>query len=111
MLWPNSYTSRSKPGLWATRTATSCAWLFELPPVRRWHALAGEDPGLGDGEGVAEVLGRTVAVGLGLVAAVGIGLVVREADGIDVAVGEGCACGCGPHALTTTIPSASASAP
>ncbi|MDQ5857625.1 MAG: hypothetical protein M3542_05015 [Acidobacteriota bacterium] len=56
---------------------------------------------------VAGALGRTVAVTVGVVA----GLADREADAVGVAVAEGCASGWGPHALTTTMPRARASAP
>ncbi len=59
---------------------------------------------------VAEALARAVAVAVGEEAAV-VGLTDREAVGFGVAVGEEATSGCGPQALTTTMPSASASAP
>jgi hypothetical protein len=54
-------------------------------------------------------LGRTVAVAE-LEGAV-VGESEREADGFGVAVGDEATSGCGPHALTTTMPRARASAP
>jgi hypothetical protein len=109
VLWPNSKTSRSKPDWWATRTATSWAWLLAFPPVVRGHAAAGDDPGLADAVGVAVavVVGRAVGVG-DEGAAVGLG--DREADAVGVAVGDEATSGWGPHALTTTMPMARASA-
>ena len=113
MLGPNSNTRRSKPGWCATRTATSWAWLLALPPVVRGQAAAGDDPGLAVavGTAVAETLGRAVAVGLGEEGGVVAGVAVREADGVGVAVGDEPTSGWGPHALTTTMPRARASAP
>ena len=77
----------------------------------RGHAAAGEDSGLGVtvATAVAVALGRTVAVAE-LEGAV-VGESEREADGFGVAVGDEATSGCGPHALTTTMPMARASAP
>ncbi|HTD64158.1 MAG TPA: hypothetical protein VK732_05415 [Verrucomicrobiae bacterium] len=77
----------------------------------RGHAAAGEDPGLGVtvGDAVAVTLGRVVAVADDEGAVVGE--TEREADGTAVAVGEVRVCASGPHALTTTMPMARASAP
>jgi len=111
VLWPNSNTRRSKPGWCATRTATSWAWLLAFPPVVRGQAAAGDDPGLALGTLVAEVLGRTVAVALGEAEGAVVGVADREADAARVAVGDEATSGCGPHALTTTMPIARASAP
>jgi hypothetical protein len=58
---------------------------------------------------VVEALGRTVAVAD--VDGAADGANVREADGFGVAVGDEATSGCGPHALTTTMPRARASAP
>ena len=76
MLGPNSKTSRSKPGLWAIRMATSCAWFAVAPPVRSGQALAGVLPGLAGTVGLgaavvgAAVVGAAVAVRLAVGAAV-----------------------------------------
>ena len=82
-----------------------------MPPVVRGQADAGDDPGLAEAVGalVAVALGRAVAVGR--VDAEVVGLTVREADGDGVAVGDEATSGWGPHALTTTMPRARASAP
>jgi hypothetical protein len=95
------------------RTATSCAWLLEFPPVDRGQAAAGDDPGLelAVGVGVAALLGRTVAVGLGEEGGVVAGPADREADDVGVAVSDEPTSGWAPHALTTTMPRARASAP
>ena len=60
---------------------------------------------------VGEALGRTVAVGLGDEGGVVAGLADREADAVGVGVGDEPTSGWGPHALTTTMPRARASAP
>ena len=111
MLWPNSKTRRSNPDWCATLTATSCAWLLALPPVVRGHADAGDDPGLDTAVGVAVAvtLGRAVAVGT--TEAVEVGLGDRETDAVGLTVGDEATSGWGPHALTTTMPRARASAP
>jgi len=77
--------------------------------VVRGHAAAGVDPGLAGAVGtlVGVVVGRAVALG-DEGAAVGLG--DREADGVGVAVGDEATSGWGPHALTTTMPMARASA-
>src|SRR5712691_2867621 len=113
VLCPNSNTRRSKPGWWASRTATSCAWLLALPPVVRGQAGAGDEPGLAAAVGtlVTEGLGRTVAVGLGEADGAGVALADRAADAAGLSVGDKRASGWGPHALTTTMPMARASAP
>jgi hypothetical protein len=87
--------------------------LLAFPPVVRGQAVPGEDPELAVAVGVAvaDVLGRTVAVGLGDTGAVVAGLADREADAGGVGVGDDATSGWGPHALTTTMPSARASAP
>lgn len=87
--------------------------MLAFPPVVRGQAAAGDDPGLAVavGAAVAEVLGRLVAVGLGDEGGVVAGLVDREADAVGVAVGDEPTSGWGPHALTTTMPRARASAP
>jgi len=72
VLGPNSKTSRSKPGLWAIRMATSCAWLAAAPPVCSGQALAGVLPGavvavaLGAAVVGAAVVGAAVAVRVGV---------------------------------------------
>jgi len=84
--------------------------LLAFPPVVRGHAAPGDDPGLAVAVGtlVAVGLGRTVAVGEGAIVGVGD----READVLAVGVGdEATTSGWGPHALTTTMPRARASAP
>jgi hypothetical protein len=88
VLWPNSKTRRSKPAWWATRTATSWAWLLAFPPVVRGQAAAGDDPGLAAAVGavVGEALGR--ADGVALDEAVAEGLADREADGLGDLVGD-----------------------
>jgi hypothetical protein len=86
--------------------------LLALPPVVRGQAAAGDDPGLAVGVGavVPAVLGRAVAVAVGEEGAV-VGLADREADGVGGGVGDEATSGCGPHALTMTMPRARASAP
>ena len=113
VLGPNSKTRRSKPGLCATRTATSWAWLLAFPPVVRGQAAAGVDPGLALAVGtvVAVALGRAVAVATGETEGPTEGLGDREADAGGLAVGDEAASGGGPQALTTTMPRARASAP
>jgi hypothetical protein len=88
VLWPNSNTRRSKPGWWATRTATSWAWLLALPPVVRGHAAAGEDSGLGVTVGAAVLVALGRAVGVTEAVVVVVGETDREADGTGVGVGE-----------------------
>ena len=78
------------------------------PPVTRGQAAAADEPGLAvAGTLVAEALGRTEAVADGEA----VGEADREADVVGVGVGDVPACCCGAHALTTTMPSARASAP
>jgi len=86
--------------------------LLAFPPVVRGQAAAGDDPGLAVAVGivVGEVLGRAVAVALGEEGAT-VGLTGREADAVGVGVGDEATSGWGPHALTTTMPRARASAP
>jgi hypothetical protein len=85
--------------------------LLVFPPVVRGQAAAGEVPGL------ATRVGATVAVALGRADAIAeaggasVGETEREADGLAVAVGDEATSGCGPQALTTTMPRARASAP
>jgi len=83
--------------------------LLAFPPVVRGHAAAGDDPGLADADGVAVavVVGRAAGVGDEGAAA---GLGDREADTVGLAVGDEATSGWGPHALTTTMPMARASA-
>jgi len=85
--------------------------LLAFPPVVRGQAAAGVDPGLAlaVGTAVADALARTVAVGDA--ETLTVGLAVREADADGVAVGDEAESGCGPQALTTTMPRARASAP
>jgi hypothetical protein len=87
--------------------------LLAFPPVVRGHAGAGVDPVLAVAVGtvVGEVVGRAVAVAIGGTEAVVAGLADREADAVGVAVGDEATSGWGPHALTTTMPRARASAP
>ena len=82
-----------------------------MPPVVRGHAAAGEVPGLATivGAAVVVALGRTVAVAE--VEGAAVGASEREADGFGVAVGDEATSGCGPQALTATMPRARASAP
>jgi hypothetical protein len=70
------------------------------------------DPGLAVDVGtvVGELVGRVV-VAIGETEAPTVGLADREADAVDVGVGDEATSGCGPHALTTTMPMARASAP
>jgi len=84
--------------------------LLAFPPVVRGHAAFGDDPGLAVAVGtlVAVVVGRAVAVGREDAA---VGLADREADRTGVLVGDEATSGWGPHALTTTMPMARASAP
>jgi hypothetical protein len=91
VLCANSNTSLSKPGWWATRIATNCAWLLGFPPVARGHAAAGDDPGLGAtlGAVVGATLGRAVALAEGAV----VGVSDREADADGVGVADGRASG------------------
>jgi hypothetical protein len=112
VLCPNSKTRRSKPGWCAIRIATSCAWLLAFPPVARGQAVAGAEPGLGAvvGTAVVDGLGRALTVACGEADGVVVASAVREADAPGT-VGEGRASGCGPHALTATMPRARASAP
>jgi hypothetical protein len=86
--------------------------LLAFPPVVRGQAGAGVDPGLAVGVGavVGELVGRPVVV-IGEAEAATVGLAVREADAPGVGVGDEATSGCGPHALTTTMPIARASAP
>src|SRR3989442_9117477 len=83
VLGPNSKPSRSKPGWWATRTATSCTWFEGLPPVARGQAAAGVLPGPG------------VAVDSGAVRALGRAVTVAVAATVGVAAGGGGAGGAG----------------
>jgi hypothetical protein len=87
--------------------------LLALPPVVLGQAAAGDEPGLeiAVGVGVTVVLGRADAVGVGDDVGVVAGLADREAVGFGVAVGGEATSGCGPHALTITMPRARASAP
>jgi hypothetical protein len=80
-----------------------------LPPVERGQAAAGDEPGARVGTAVADALGRALAVGEAEGAVVGES--DREADAAGVGVDDERVSGCGPHALTTTMPSARASAP
>jgi len=84
--------------------------LLALPPVVRGHAAAGEVPGLAIsvGAAVAVALGRALEVAD--VDGAAVGESDREADGAGVE-GDDRASGCGPHALTATMPRARASAP
>src|SRR2546425_4658657 len=109
VLGPNSKPSLSKPGWWATRTATSCTWFEGLPPVARGQAAAGVLPGPGAtvGSGVVTALGRAVTVAVA--ATVGVAAGGGEADG--AGVGDGAASCWGVHALTTTIPTGIRNAP
>jgi hypothetical protein len=86
--------------------------LLSPPPVVRGQAGAGEEPGLAAAVGalVADGLGRAVALGLGDTDDAGVGLTDRVAEAAGLSVGEERASGCGPHALTTTMPRARASA-
>ena len=86
--------------------------MLAFPPVARGQAAAGDDPGpaVAVGVVVAVVVGRTVAVWVGEAEAAMVGLGDREADGGGVADGAEATSGWGAHALTTTIPSARASA-
>ena len=61
------------------------------------------------GVAVAVTLGRVVAVGRAEAAKVGLG--DREADVVGLTVGDEATSAWGPHALTTTMPRARASAP
>ena len=85
--------------------------MLAFPPVVRGQAGAGEDPGL------AVTVGVAVAVAVGRVEAVGraeavrVGLGDREADAVGFTVGDEATSAWGPHALTTTMPRARASAP
>ena len=85
--------------------------MLAFPPVVRGQAGAGEDPGLAVtvGVAVAVALGRVVAVGRA--EAVRVGLGDREADAVGFTVGDEATSAWGPHALTTTMPRARASAP
>ncbi|HEX9266108.1 MAG TPA: hypothetical protein VF965_01350 [Candidatus Limnocylindria bacterium] len=85
--------------------------MLAFPPVVWGQAAAGDDPGLALGPLVAEMLGRTVAVALGEAEGALVGVADREADAVGVPVGGEATSGCGPHALTTTMPIARASAP
>ena len=85
--------------------------MLAFPPVVRGQAAAGDDPGLALGLLVAEMLGRTVAVALGEAEGAVVGVADREAGTVGVALGDEATSGCGPHALTTTMPIARASAP
>lgn len=85
--------------------------MLAFPPVVRGHTGAGVDPGLAVEVGtvVGELVGRVVAIGEAETATVG--LADREADATGVGVGDEATSGCGPHALTATMPRARASAP
>src|SRR2546426_1175346 len=109
--WAEIETGRSKAGGWASGAAARLAWLLGLPPVERGQAAAGDAPGLGATVGtlVTDGLGRVEAVASEVGAVVGV--IEREADVAGAGVGEPCVCGSGPHALTTTMPMARASAP
>ena len=74
VLGPNSKTTRSKPGLWATRIAVNWAWFAVAPPVRSGQAVAGVLPGL------------AAVVGLGA-AVVGAAVGATVGDAVRVAVG------------------------
>ena len=86
--------------------------MLAFPPVVRAQAGAGDDPGFAVAVGVvvAVVVGRAGAVCVGEVDAAMVGLGDREADGARVADGADATSGWGAQALTTTIPSARASA-
>src|SRR6266550_193091 len=88
VLWPNSKTSRSKPGWCATRTATSWAWLLAFPPVVRGHAAAGEDCGLGVTVEVAVDVALGRAVGVAEPEGAVVGETDREADTVGDGVGD-----------------------
>ena len=83
--------------------------MLTFPPVVRGQGAPGDDPGLAVAVGtvVTVALGRTVAGGEGAIVGVGD----READALRVGVGDVATSGWGPHALTTTMPSARARAP
>jgi hypothetical protein len=87
--------------------------LLVFPPVVRGQAGPGEDPGLAVAVGtvVGELVGRAVAVAIGETEAATVGVADREADAAGVGVGDEPTSGWGPHALTTTMPRARASAP
>jgi len=87
--------------------------LLAFPAVVRGQAGAGEEPGIAVAVGtvVGELAGRAVDVGLGEIDAGREGVADREADAAGVCVGDEATSGWGPHALTTTMPMARASAP
>jgi hypothetical protein len=87
--------------------------LLVFPPVVRGQAAAGDDPGLVVAVGVlvAVVVGRADEVWDGETEAAPVRLGGREADAVGVDVGADPESGCGPQALTTTMPIARASAP
>src|SRR5437899_360229 len=87
---PNSKTTRSNPGWWAARIATSCAWAFASPPLWAGQvtgagapvAPVGDGLGLGDGDADGVADGRaTLGLGVGAAVAVAVGV------GIGVTVG------------------------
>ena len=64
VLGPSSKTSRSKPGLWAIRMATSWAWFAFEPPVWSGQAVAGVLPGLAPAVGLEVKVGGVVGAAL-----------------------------------------------
>jgi hypothetical protein len=107
---PNSKTRRSKPGWWAVRTATSCAWAFGSPPFWAGQAAGGAEPPPWVGLG----LGVGLALGDGVGAEVGDGratLAVAEGAVVGAGVDGGTATGPGWSASTTTTAIATTTVP